>query len=112
MVLNSPEVLFLEPEPVTSGKANFPKTSKLEKEAPEPVSTRAPTGKGMQLGRPKKIQGASQLSHGFGFDEDKASKFAPKEEEKEPEAPSAPEANVDVIISEQTNCEVNKFGEV
>jgi hypothetical protein len=105
-------MLFLEPAPATSGKANFSKTSKLEEEVPEAVSTRAPTGKGMQLGRPKKIQGASQLSHGFGFDEDKASKFATKEEEKEPEVPSAPEAKVDLTISEQTNCEVNKFGEV
>ncbi|CAI2366781.1 unnamed protein product [Moneuplotes crassus] len=71
------------------------------------------TSKGMQLGKPKKIQGASQLGKGFGFDEDKSSFFTPKEEEKEPE-PEAQDENtkVDLTIKESINCEVNKFSEV
>ena len=88
------------------------KTSKLDKDT-ESYSGKAPSGKGMQLGKPKKIQGASKLSKGFGFDEDKSSFFAKKEAEKEDEIDKE-ESNqkVDVQVSESVNCEVNKFGEV
>ena len=87
------------------------KTSKLSPER-EKNSSRAPTGKGMQLGKPKKIQGASSLSKGFGFDEDKSSFFTPKEEKVEEEKEAQSNQIVELMISESVNCEVNKFGEV
>lgn len=79
-----------------------PMTSKLTEE-PE-VPTRVPTGKGMQLGKPKKIQGASKLGKGFGFDEDKTSFFTKKEEEKvEETAQPEPSQKVNFIVSESVN---------
>ena len=75
--------------------------------------TKEVIGRGMQLGKPKKNQAAEGLSKGFGFDEDKASFFTPKEEEKQEElGVEEAEQSIDLSISESAQCEVNKFGEV
>lgn len=67
----------------------------------------------MQLGKPKKNQAADGLSKGFGFNEDKASFFTKKEEEKEAEPEPEQAGQIfDITISESAQCEVNKFGEV
>jgi hypothetical protein len=56
---------------------------KLEKQEKESAGPRAPASKGMQLGRPKKIQGTSNLAKAFGFDDDKQTLLKNDEESKE-----------------------------
>lgn len=88
------------------------KQSQLEKE-PESFTGKAPSGKGMQLGKPKKMQEANTLSKGFGMDENKSNFFTPKEEVKEEQKEAESEAHsVKFNTKEIVNCEVTKFGDV
>lgn len=97
-----------------------PTQSKTLAKERETFESRAPTGKGMQLGKPKKMPGASKcflsnldkLTEGFGFDEPKGGFFAQKEDEKEPEPEEAKSENVHLKITELVQCEVTKFGDV
>lgn len=89
------------------------KQSKLEEDEPGTSQTKAPLGKGMQLGKPKTIKDASKLSKGFGFNEDKSNFFAPKEEVKQEQAEEALNSQkIEFLIKEIVNCEVTKFGDV
>lgn len=88
------------------------KQAKLDEEEPG-FQSKAAVGKGMQLGKPKKIQGASGIAKGFGIDENKSNFFAVKEEEKvEVHEAAKSAANVTFNIKEIVNCEVTKFGDV
>lgn len=97
-----------EPEPKSTPKM----TSKLGEDRGTFGAGKS-TSKGMQLGKPKKIQGASQLGKGFGFDEDESTFFKPKEEEKTPEPEEEQTVQkVNTIVKESVNCEVGEDGDV
>lgn len=87
--------------PDGSSKEKIRKTQISERES---VATKEIHGRGMQLGKPKKIEGANKLSQGFGFDEDKSSFFTPKEEEKTEEQEDVKASkNIEMVISESAN---------
>ena len=81
-------------------------TAQPEKEKPKPKpkeETRPPIGKGMQLGKPKKLQNDSGFGKGFGIDGEKTSFFATKEETKEEPEVVEQQQKVNLHIDEIVN---------
>ena len=71
----------------------------------------SPKGKGMQLGRPKKLGGASNMPSKFDFGAKDDLFSAPEDVQKEsPELDKKPK--VDLKIEEMVNCDVTKFSDV
>lgn len=83
----------------------FSQTSEKETPKPKPKEeTKALVGRGMQLGKPKKLQNDSGFGKGFGIDDEKTSFFASKEETKqEPEVVEQEQQKVNLHINEIVN---------
>lgn len=87
-------------------------SSKLQKETTPKFESKAPTGKGMQLGKPKKIGGGpSKIPSKFDFGT-KNDPFVDEPSEPEPKPDLDQQPTVELKIHEFANCEVTKFGDV